>query len=106
MRVRAVVLFLFVSLTCTGCALRESGKKLMRFREGREPEVAAARQPGKYNLAYLLAGTKHLVHLPGTQVVIARGQPLGFKRDEHGRVGAVAGHKQRRIADTTRFAGK
>jgi hypothetical protein len=95
MRARAVVLFLLAFiLHSAGCAMRESGKKLMRVREGREPEIAPASQADKYDVAYLLAGTHHLVHLPGTGVKIAKGQILGFKHDESGGLVAVAGHKQ------------
>src|SRR5258706_13719461 len=74
MRHCAWVLFLLALFShCTGCALREDGKKLMRISKGREPAIAPASQTGKYEVAYLLAGTHHLIHLDGTEVRVAKG---------------------------------
>ncbi len=91
----ACVLLLTLSFGCaTGL---NGGDKLLKFHANDEESFAKAREAGKYIVAYRQEGSGELWQAKGTQRKVAKGDKLGFTRDDMGRLVAVAGRFEKTL---------
>lgn len=75
-----------------GCATGlNGGDKLLKFHVNDEESFAHAPKAGKYVVAYRQEGSGELWQAKGTERKVAKGDELGFTRDDMGRLVAIAG---------------
>jgi len=75
-----------------GCATGlNGGDKLLKFHVNDEESFAHAPKAGKYVVAYRQEGSGELWQANGTERKVAKGDELGFTRDDMGRLVAIAG---------------
>src|SRR5215218_8342117 len=79
-----------------GCASElAGGQKVLKFRAHDDEAFAQAPSSGTYVVAYRQVGAKDLWPADGTRRKVAKGETLGFTRDEAGQVIAVAGPREK-----------
>src|SRR5947209_2280707 len=84
---------LFVLACSIGCAVQDTGKKVVKLHEGDQGTFGHADHSGDYVVAWQPVGISRLVTV-SPKVHLHKGDPLGFTRDAEVGVVAIAGERR------------
>jgi len=99
MPARVSALLLIMLIAAGGCATGiRGGKKYTRFAPDASEVIEPARHSGEHFIVVRMAHVEGLARVPDTKRNLRRGDPVGFTRDEKGRLVAVAGKATRVLA--------
>ena len=93
---RPIILFaLTFTLGFAGCTVLQKGQEISKYDAGSQPTMTETAWRG----SYVLYSAKDLN--PVHSVVLDKGVPIGFKKDDKGNIVAVAGDKSITVQRTT-----